>query len=237
MFSYVNNNVFIVATAKGDVTGDGIPDNIYLTATPMPDSPYLQNITLVVQDGAIGRVTQVRPHENAGYNPTLFLGDFTGNGVNDILIIIQSGGSGAFTYDYVYSFYQNNPVLLFDFDVYNNHYKYKITYKDNYLVEVKSLNNNTVYLISILYKGKEYLNEIYDSNGKLKNDISGFVNGVSSLFPVDVDSDNVYELLAFQKVAGRNNADGLGYIQNVLKWNGKSFSLFEQFLAIYGKKV
>lgn len=32
---------------------------------------------------------------NTGYNPTLFLGDFTGNEGDDILVVIETGGSGV----------------------------------------------------------------------------------------------------------------------------------------------
>lgn len=69
--------------------------------------------------------------------------------------------------------------------------------------------------MDISYKGSEYLSEIYDSNGKLMSAISGFVNQLSGLYPIDFDANGVFELLAFQKIAGRYNADALGYIQNI----------------------
>jgi hypothetical protein len=68
----------VVFFAKGDVTGDRISDNVYLTGIKTPDSPFIQNITLVVQNGATGMFTRVPFKNNAGYNPRLFLGDFTG---------------------------------------------------------------------------------------------------------------------------------------------------------------
>jgi len=51
-----------------------------------------------------------------------------------------------------------------------------------------------------LYKGAEYLNEIYDKNGKLRVPIFGFVNPLSGLYPLDYDSNKVYELLTYQKI-------------------------------------
>ena len=158
----------VVAYARGDVNGDRIPDNVYLTGIKTPDSPFIQNITLVIQDGLTGTFTSIPLRENAGYNPTLFLGDFTGDGVSDILIGIASGGSGGIMYYYIYSFISNIAQLLFDFNVYNEQFQYDVTYKDNYKVEVISKKNNEKYLIDILYKGADYLNEIYDENGKLK---------------------------------------------------------------------
>lgn len=224
----------IVSFARGDVNGDMLPDNVYLTGKKTPDSPFVQNITLVIKSGLKNGFVDIPLKENAGYNPTLFLGDFTGDGVNDILIGIASGGSGGTMFYYIYSFINNVPKLLFDFEVYNEQYQYDVNYMDNFKVEVLSKKNNTTYIIDISYKGSEYLNEIYDSNGKLKAPISGFVNPISGLYPVDFDSNGVYELLTYQKIAGQYNADSLGYVQNSLSWNENEFSLYNQYVAIFG---
>jgi len=226
----------IVAYISGDVNGDRIPDNVYLTGIRTPDSPFTQEITLVIQNGMTGGITSVALSENAGYNPTLLLGDFTGNRVNDILISINSGGSGGIMYYYIYSFIKNTEKLLFDFNAYNNKYDYDVTYKDNYKVEVISKKNNAKYIIDISNKDADYLNEIYDENGKLKKPINGFVNPLSGLYPVDFDSNKVYELLAYQKIAGRYNADSLGYVMNTLKWKENMFTLDNQYVAIFGSQ-
>lgn len=228
------NYASIVSFAQGDVNGDGIPDNVYLTGIKTPDSPFTQNITLVVQDGRTGSVTSTPLSENAGYTPSLFLGDFSGNGVADILISIATGGSGGTMYYYIYSFMDNRAELLFNFNDYNEEYKYEVAFKDNYNVEVVSRKNNKKYIIDISTRDTDYLNEIYDENGKLKSPINGFVNPLSGLYPVDFDSNKVYELLAYQKIAGRYNADSLGYVLNTLKWKDNRFVLENQYVAIFG---
>jgi hypothetical protein len=154
--------------------------------------------------------------------------------VDDILIRIDSGGSGAFTYDYVYSFLNNNPQLIFDFNAYNDQFQYDVNFQNNYKVKVVSKVNDLTYLIDISLRDQEYLSEIYDANGKLKSPIEGFVNPLSGLYPVDFDSNGVYELMAYQKIAGRYNADTLGYVVNTLAWKENRFNLQNQNVVISG---
>lgn len=231
---FLNNMPIILDYAYGDVTGDKIPDYVFLTGIKTADSPFIQNITLNIQDGKTGKLQKIALKENAGYSPTLMLTKITTNKAFDILININSGGSGAFIYSFVYSYLNNIPRLIFDSDKFNEQYKYSVNFEDFYKVSVVSLKNNLKYLIDISQKDKEYLNEIYDKDGKLKNPIQGFVNPLSANFPVDFEGDKINELLIYQKVAGRYNADSLGYVQTALKWNGKGFDIFNQFLGIFG---
>lgn len=230
-------NLGVVAFARGDVNGDHIPDYVYVTGVKESDVSIVQNMTLLIQDGATGVFARIPLTENIGYDPKLFLGDFTGDGVNDIFITIPTGGSGGTTYNYIYSFVNNTPRLLFDSNVFNQQYPYDVTYKDNYKVEVISKKNKAKYLIDISLRETDYLNEIYDKNGKLKAPISGGVDPISGLYPTDHDLNKLYELIAYQQIAGRYHADSLGFIQNRLKWNGSTFTLDYQDLAIYGSYI
>lgn len=227
---------FIVSSTRGDVTGDGIPDTIYLTGIKTSDSPFIQKITLSIRDGRTGRVVSVPLKSDAGYNPTIFLGDFTRNGVKDILIGITSGGSGGIMYYYIYSDVGNIPKLLFDYEVFNESYKYEVTYRDQYKVDVMNLTDNIRYIIDISDRDKDYLQEIYNADGTLKAPIEGFVSPLNGLYPIDYDSNGVYELLGFQRISGRYAADALGYIQTSLEWDKNKFKLREQFVSIYGTK-
>jgi len=228
----------VVSSAYGDVTGDMVPDHVYLTAVPSetPSSAYVTQITLHIQDGTTRQVYNVPLKENAGYNPTLFLGDFTGDGVQDIMITIDSGGSGAFTYDYIYSFVNHHARLLFDFNQYNEQNTYTVTYMDQYKVKVVSPATGQTYLIDISGRGSEYLSQIYNADGTLKEPIQGWADGVSGFYPVDIDRNGVYEVRAYQQLSGLYHADSLGYVINTLQWNGSKFGILQQWVAIFGSE-
>ena len=228
----------IVSSAVGDVNGDDVPDHVYLTADSGSgtESSYLRNITLHVQCGATRRVYAIEldPNANSGYNPTAFLGDFTKDGVKDILVTIDSGGSGALTFDYVFSFLNNTARKLFDFNAYNEQNRYDVKYMDGYKVKVTSPATKTEFIIDISGRDADYLKQLYNANGKLIEPVNGSYNGVSGFYPVDMERDGVYEIQAYQRITGLYNADSLGYVINTLQWDGRKFGIWQQWLAIFG---
>lgn len=232
--SMTSNQELILDQKAGDVTGDGVPDLVYLTGKKQPDSPYIRQITLHVTDGQTRQTTAVVLPQNSGYNPTIQLIDVNGDRVQDILIVIDSGGSGAFIYSYVYSYLNNQPQALFDSDSYNQYHKYSVQYLDGFRARATSFQPQATYIIDLTYKGRDYLSEIYTSSGQLKQPIQGDVNPLSGLYPVDFDRDGQFELMALQRITGRYNADGLGYFMNVLKWNRDRFDVSQQSVWIYG---
>jgi hypothetical protein len=231
------NRPSIVTAKQGDIDGDGIIDNVLLIANKTPDSPFWENITLYVQNGKTNQYQQIPLKNNAGYNPTLFLGDITGDKVDDILVVIDTGGSGGSIYAYVFSYINGQMRQIFDSDIFNESEKYDVMYQDHYKASVISYNLKEKYILDLTYKGEEYLSEIYNKNGMLKAPIKGWVNPLSGLYPVDFDRDGTYELEAYQRIAGRYNADGLGYVQTVLKWNGMIFVPDRQNVAIFGREI
>ncbi|MBM7655261.1 hypothetical protein JOC76_004771 [Neobacillus cucumis] len=228
------NRPTIVTVKRGDIDGDGIQDNVFLTANKTPDSPFWKDITLVVQNGKTHHYDHIHFKNNSGYNPTLFLGNFTSKKGDDILIVIDTGGSGGTIYAYIYSYMNGQLRQIFDSDAFNDSYKYYVTFENQYRVKVISHYLKEKYILDLTYKGKEYLSEIYNPQGILNAPINGWVNPLSGLYPIDFNRDNLYELQAYQRIAGRYNADSLGTVLTVLKWNGQDFAPERQTVAIFG---
>lgn len=214
---------FFAVSRVGDVTGDGVPDIVLLLAARSdPDSPFLENITLAVQDGATGELIEV-PLGLSGFEPTLFLGDFTGDRVLDVMVQVVSGGSGGFIFAYVYSFLNGEPRRLFDYEAFNESSQFDVIYRDDYRVDVIDRATGDVFTIDISRRPPEYLSQIYDEEGNLLAPQEGQVQALSALWPIIIDASGVFRLLAIQRITGLFSADTLGEVQTLLVWNGTEF--------------
>jgi len=226
--SYLNTNdnpsgQLILDSKEGDVNGDGFADRVFLSGDkPDPTSPFTENITVCVEDGKTKEIICTSPPSNAGYNANLFLGDFKEDKVADILVRIESGGSGGYLFAYVYSVLGNSLVNIFNYEEFNANSQFVVNFKDNYLVEITQVNNNKTFIIDLSNR-KEEFSDIYDANGKLIKPVQGSVLALGELRPKDIDMDGIFELIAFQRIIGRFNAETLGYVKTTLDWDGTRF--------------
>ncbi|MFC3800932.1 VCBS repeat-containing protein [Cohnella sp. GCM10012308] len=230
-------SIVLLDVKQGDVNRDGIIDNVYLYGN-QSDGPFADHITLIIQDGHSNRSTAVNLPNNAGYNARLFLGDFSKDNVKDILVSIDTGGSGGYGIFYLYSF--KNHVLheMFDVEKYNEAYKFNVNYEDFYKVSVSSPQLDVLFTIDISNKGYDYLSQYYDDDGKLKQPVQGEVLALGGLYPIVANERGVgYDLLALQRIIGTTNADTLGYVENLLTWNGTQLVSSRLTVAILGAKL
>jgi hypothetical protein len=225
---------------QGDVNGDGIPDHVYLFGHK-PDGPsgiFADQITLVILDGYSQMRTVVPMQNNAGYNAALFLGDFDQNKIPDMLVSIDSGGSGGYGTFYIYSFAHNELRMLFDSESYNQEYKFRVQYEDIYKVTVSSPQLDVLFTIDISGKGYSYLSAYYNEDGKLKKPLQGEVLALAALNPiVTAENRSSFDLLALQRIIGTTNADTLGYVENLLTWDRSQFISARLSVAILGAKL
>lgn len=236
-----NTNItYLLDQKQGDVTGDSVPDHVYLYGYKPggPSSGFADHITLAIQDGRSRQLTTVPLPVNAGYNARLFLGEFSKDQVDDILVSIDTGGSGGYGIFYVYSFNRNVLRELFNFEAYNREYSFRVDYEDQYRVAVSSPSLDVLFTIDISTKGTEYLSTFYTPEGKLKQPVQGEVLAIGGLFPIVTNErSDGYDLLAMQRIIGTTNADTLGYVQNELSWNGSRFVSTRLTVSILGTKL
>lgn len=233
-------NYYIIDMKKGDVTGDGTEDEVYLLGTQPSGGfgpNYFADITIGVIDGKNKKTTYIGLKYNAGFNPKLTLEDFTSDNTKEIFVSIISNISTGEAFYYIFSVKDNNPVSLFNFMQFNEFNEYRVLFRDYYEVEIVGVRSNKRFTIDISHKGEAYLSSLYLPNGKLKRTIEGDVLPLGNLFPVDLNDDNVMELLAFQKIVGTSKTDVLGYIQTYLFFDGKVFVPGLVLVALPGQDV
>lgn len=239
MLYYNGQGVYILDFKQGDVNGDGVIDNIYLIGDkPFGlESSYAENIAILVQDGKDYGYNAINLKENTGYKPSVELVDFSGDRIDNILVCIDSGGSGGYMLSYIYSFKENIPKKIFDFENFNNNFTFDAEYLDGYKAQVISTNLRKKYIIDLQFKGDEYLSKLYDINGKLREALKCEVGALANLYPVDLNRDGIFELNAQQRLIGRFNADTLGIVETTLVWDGKNFVPEMQQVLINGEET
>lgn len=227
----------VIRQIRADLTGDGIPETITLTGDRRQDSSAWTDIRLNIQDGASCLTARITPPEDVGYEPRLWTGPLLSANSRELLLSIDSGGSGGIGYYTVYTYWDGEYRVIFNSERYNAAYGYGVRYRDGFIVEAESLSNSATYLISIAGRDAEYLDALYTSGGVLIKQQTGGVNPLGLLYPADIDGDGIYELVAYQRITGLYNADGLGDFINRLSWNGTDFALTDQTVGIFAARA
>ena len=195
-------NQQLITHARGHVTGEYAQNTVYLTGERVSDAGFYQNIRLSVQPSIGSAETCIRPAEDSGYNPRLFLGRMTDAPTEQILLSIASGGSGAIGYYSVYGYENGALRTLMTTAQYNNAFQYQVNYLAQYRVQVISLANGLEYLIDISGRSGEYLSSLYHTDGSLKAQQQGFASDLSLLYPADIAGNGVYALIGYQEISG-----------------------------------
>lgn len=209
----LSNNQVVFDSKRADINGDGKIETVSLTGTVLKSGIVANNIKIIISND-VSRDINLKV--NKGYNPKLFLGDFTSDGLDDVFVSIESGNTGREGFFYIYSFALNNEQKIFDYENFNNKYKYDVIYDDNYIVHVLSLFSPLNYTINISNR-RDYLNTLYNKDGTLKRPTRGIVSPIIELRPIK--DNNHYNLEAIQRIVGYYNADTLGMIVTPLHFD------------------
>ena len=210
-------------------------DIVYLVGKKTEESNrYYEKLYIIVSNGNNGSNRTLKIEDVSGYNPKIYISDFNSDGLDEILFTLEKGESSGDINANIYSFKDNTIEEIFNSESINNEIIYNTSYRDNYIVEVNDKMENKKYLIDISLKEKDYLNKLYNERGVLKNSINGDVLSIEGTYAIDIDNDNISEILIVQRVIGRDNADTLGYINSILKFNGEKFEVIRKSISIEG---
>lgn len=162
-------------------------------------SAFQENISLKIVTG--GEEKEVVPNANSGYDPSVFLGDFLGNGLNQIFYSVESGGSGGYSFYQLFSAEKGEIVSVFD--------------SQNISQNISATMQGDI--INIEYLGQTLL---LDAS---KNDLSGArevtVSPINTILPLFSTAFDRYQMLVYQKVYVDYTANNVGYVTTLLDFS------------------
>ncbi len=207
----------------GDVTGDGYVDRVYLIGEKTSKQDlFSDNISIVIHDGRTNQLIRIQMKYAAGYNAKLFLGNFTSKKKFDMLVKIDTGGSGGYILSYLYSLNNGTINLLLDSESFERISLYDVTFLDDFNVEILSETGDVSFILSLLDRKDTYIKtDIYAEDGKLLKPTEGAVLALAAAYPIIDDYHGLFKLLTYQRIIGTDITDDLGAIESYLTWNGE----------------
>lgn len=222
----IGDKAYIIDYKFEDVTGDKIKDNIILVGNKEnKDDIYADTLTVVVQDESNKKYSKSTYKDFGGYGGKLFIGDFSKDKINDVMVSADTGGSGGVISHLIATFKDNKPFIIFG-EKENTGIEIDGKYIDNFKAEINFKNINKKVNLDLDFNRESYIeNEIYNVNGKLLGEINPWIDPFSLLEAVDYDGDNVFELEGNQHMSGICHADGISQVKSVWKYENSKWSL------------
>lgn len=222
----IGKDAIILDYKYEDINGDNLKDNIILIGyrTDKINPSAFRDIKVIIQDSYSKKYYAISIGKlNSGHNGKVFLGDFNGDRINDILVAV---GNGDCSYYSLFSFKSNKCKYLMDESVFFKGMTYNIDFINNFKVKVTNKNLNDFYLLDVNNKKNTYINlGIYLDDGRLLIKNKGSYKSINSLVPIDEDNNGIYELKCIQTIYGISNLDTLGYGKTIWKYNGRKMEL------------
>ncbi|GFZ33801.1 hypothetical protein CSC2_43270 [Clostridium zeae] len=226
----------IVSVKEGNVTGYFSQDKVILTGEfPYVETTFTNNIELIVQPKGKKRPSIVKV-PFSGYYFQLFLGDFNGDGRDEILVRGSFLEVRGYAVGIMYTYSNGFLERIFDHEIFTSSYMFKARYLDNYKIEVKSLPLKEKYIIDISGRSKEYLDLLFDSTGKVKNNVAPAISPVIDVDPVKSIYDETYSIIIKQNVLGIDNDDVFAIIESFISLYQNKIELISIGILTFGKK-
>jgi hypothetical protein len=203
---------------QGDVNGDKIKDTVYLVGEKVDkDSMYVTNIDVKVVDGKTNKVVPAKLDDAGGYGGELFLGDFTGDKIDDIMVELPTGGSGGIVDYRILNMKDNKPQVIFG-EKENQGIDFEGKFIDDFKVKLNSKILNKEIILDVSAFKDEYIESgIYDKDGKLLSEFEPWIDAFSELKPVIMD-EGLYGLIGRQAMSGNCHANTISNVDSMWKY-------------------
>jgi hypothetical protein len=205
----------VIVKEQMDVTGDGKLDTIYVKGEPFEEGAiFLRSITLEILS-ATGKSHKI--NLEGGYEPQIDFKDLNNDGVKDIFLAVNTGGSGGLSNHYLFTVKDDQLTDLTVPEPLVIQTSFLNGYKANMTIE----NTNESYQFDLRNRAKDYERLGLYHNGKLNEPAELMVLPFGTLKPVKVNG-NQMGLKGSQRISGAYNADSIAYVESSWVYeNGK----------------
>ena len=235
-----NNKKVIIDVAYGSITNKYSDDSVVLVGEFHDEkNNHANSLQLVINRENDLPITVNVPYN--GYNMQLFVGDFTGDKIDNIMIrgeyenpqIYKDGHDNLISYELgvIYKYESEKLIEIFNMEKYKNNNLACAKFKSNYRASVSC--GKKKYLIDLSARPKEYLNKIYDEDKKVKTNLKPTLDNPSEIFPMKVVFSDCYNLLIYQRIVGINNSDVIGTIETLINLNNNNINIIYEGLLSY----
>ena len=218
------SDTYVIDQKVADVTGDHREDRIYLIGHKNNKAEiYADHLTLLVEDGENQELITGDLEGLGGYQGKLFTGDFSGNGIADVMVSVPTGGSGGMVDHRILSFKDGQSTVLFNQEN-NQGIQFAGKFVDGFKAEISNEEYRIHTTIDLQSKKDLYMTaNIYDVGGKVLQEVKPISYPLGSLEPVDWDHNGVYELKGIQRIIGAYGADGIGNVYSNWKYENNKW--------------
>lgn len=184
---------------------------------------FVSGIRISVYDGET-LVAEIRPRTDSGYEPQLLLADFTGKGFPQLFYSASSGGSGGFSYYYVFDVEGSGARTLFDYEAFSRENRYSGRFLEGFRAEVRG--EGLRYLLDVSEMDSFFRDKIFDSEGNVLSEEEIFVSDVNTVFPYWNAGMKRNQLLVLQRATAVASVNQLGYVATWLTWGENGFTAY-----------
>ncbi len=225
----------ILSHKSGDLTGDGVDEDIYLVTCLDNKCEYR---TYVLIEEKNNMKTYKIDLEEGSYKVDLSLENFVFNNKKEIVIRNLISYNGGYTRSRIFTLQEGEIIEIFNSDVFFENNKVIGEYKDYYKVEILNLKINKKYIVDISRNFKYYLDFVYNKEGKVKSSKERVnISRVYNSYVFYELGSNIANLKIYQKILGKSDSDYIGDIESEIKWEKGDFQLIGQRVILEGNLI
>lgn len=196
-----------IAQEHVDITGDGKDDSINISGVPFENgSLFLKEISMNIKTS---EGESFHDELEGGYEPTLSFKDFNQDGVKDVFVTVETGGSGGLSDYTLYSFKNGKQVDLGVPEPLTIISQFEQGYKASIKIEETAKS----YPFDLRDRKGKYDRLGLYNNGRLNEPMELMVFPYSKLKPVMI-RDNQLGFKGVQRISGVANVDTIGFVES-----------------------